>query len=49
MCDTKCLIQYVALPHCGDNSMAFSAELLCHDVISLESGEKHINVGNVKT
>jgi hypothetical protein len=43
------MIEDVVSTHCGDKRMAFSAELLCHDVISLESGEKHINVGNVKT
>jgi hypothetical protein len=44
--DTKCLIQYTVAPHCGDKRMAatlheiLSAELLCHDVISLKCGGK---------
>jgi len=50
--DTRCLIQDTVSPYCGDKKNdatlheTFSAELLCHDVISLECGENHNNVSN---
>ena len=48
--DTRCLIQYVVSPHCGDKRMARSctrSSLPNYFVISLKYGVQHVNVSNV--
>jgi hypothetical protein len=48
--DTRCLIQYVVSPHCGDKRMAQSctrSSLPNYFGISLKCGVQHVNVSNV--